>query len=570
MQPINTAWVEQTLAAMTLEEKVGQLLIVGFWDFKDAETILQKVKKYHLGGVFHFSESYKDIVDFVKAIQPFSKIPLFISSDYEAGTGFYLKEGTSFPRPMARGFAGTEESEYEIGKLIAQEGKAFGANFTFSPVVDVNIDPMCPDVNIRAYADDTDTVCRLSKGYIKGIQDQNMIATAKHFPGNGGTFMDQHISAAIIDYSREEYEGLFLKPFREAIDAGVGAIMVAHLEVPALTSEKHPESGRTIPASMSFEVITQLLKKEMGFEGIVMSDALDMGGVMGMYNREEANIKALQAGTDLLLNFFPMDFEKDYEFILQNVKNGIISIDRINDAVRTILKAKSKIGLDGEEYKTLPLPEIEKILFPGAKDYLCQKIAQSAITVLRNTKGVLPISNIKDKTVTVFSIFGPENKVLEGQGVFPLQEIVSKRLAERGAIVDHVEVISDWTFRELREIYERCKSSEYVFINFYIVPSFAIGTLIPNINAVRLFYLGILSQANNVVISSFGDPWVMIHFPTAPTYLCAFDQTINTQEVAIKAWFGEIAVNGRMPVSMKNLFKRGDGIDLLQKTQELV
>ncbi len=547
---------------MTLEEKVGQLLIVGFWDFKDTEVVIKRVNDYHLGGIFHFSESYKDIAAFVEAVQPNSKIPLFISSDYESGTGFYLKEGTSFPRPMARGYAGTEESEYEIGKMIALEGKSYGANYTFSPVVDVNIDPMCPDVNIRAYSDDTDTVCRLSRGYIKGIQDQCMLATAKHFPGNGGTFMDQHISTVIIDYGRDDLEKLFLKPFREAIAVGVGAIMVAHLEVPALTTEKHPKIGRTVPASMSYEVITELLKKKMGFEGIVMSDALDMGGVMGMYNREEANIKAINAGTDLLLNFFPMDFEKDYELILRNVNNGTISMERIDDAVRTILKAKSKIGLDKGDFRPLPLPEIEQTLVSGAKNHFCQDIAQKGLTLLRNIDGILPIFDIKGKNVTVFSIFGPENKVLEGQGVYPLKEIASKRLAERGAKVDHIEVVSDWTFVELRAIYERCKTSDYVFVNFYIVPSFAIGTLIPNINAVRLFYLGILTQAKNVVITSFGDPWVMIHFHTACTYLCAFDQTINTQEVAIKAWFGELPVKGRMPVEMKNLFNRCDGIDL--------
>ena len=555
-------WVENTLAKMTLEEKVGQILIVGFWDFTDQENLIERVKDYKLGGVFHFAESYKTVVSFVEKIQPDMKIPLFISSDYEAGTGFYIKEGTSFPRPMARGYFGTEESEYEIGKMIAQQGKAIGANYTFSPVVDVNVNPMCPDVNIRAYCDETDAVCELSRGYIRGIQDQGMIATAKHFPGNGGTFMDQHISPAIIDYSREDYERIFLKPFKEAIAADVGAIMVAHLEVPCLTTERHPKIGRCVPVSMSKEVITDLLKKEMGFKGIVMCDALDMGGVMGMYNRDEANIKALQAGTDLLLNFFPLDFERDYESIYRNVEKGVISMERLDDAVRTILRAKSKIGLDKGNYEPLPEPERQKLFVPGGNDGYCQDIAKKALTLVRNIDNVLPIKDVEGKKVTVFSIFGPENRVLEGQGQYPTQEIASVRLAERGAIVDHVEVVSDWPFGEFRGIYERCKESDYVFVNFYIIPSFAIGTLIPNVNAVRLFYLGILSQAKNVVITSFGDPWVMIYFQTACTYLCTFDQTINSQEVAIKAWFGEVPITGKMPVSLKNIFERGDGIDL--------
>lgn len=555
-------WIEQTLAGMTLEEKVGQILIVGFWDFTNPDTVIKRVKDYNLGGVFHFSESYKDVVTFVERIQRDVKIPLFISSDYEAGTGFYIKEGTSFPRPMARGYSGTEESEYEIGKMIAMQGKALGANFTFSPVVDVNVNPMCPDVNIRAYSDVTEVVSKLSRGYIRGIQEQGMLATAKHFPGNGGTFMDQHISPAIIDYSREEFDSIFLQPFKEAISVDVGAIMVAHLEVPCLTTELHPKIGRSVPTSMSYEVITGLLKEKMGFTGIVMCDALNMGGIMGMYNREEANIKALQAGTDLLLNFFPLDFERDYESIYRNVEKGIISEERLNDAVRTILKTKAKIGLHKGNYLPLPEPEREKLFLPGANDVYCQDIAKKGLTLLRNIDNVLPIKDINGKKVTVFSIFSPENKVLQGQGVYPLKEIASKRLEERGAFVNHIEVVSDWTFVELRKIYDTCKDTDYVFVNFYIVPSFAIGSLIPNINAVRLFYLGILSQAKNVIITSFGDPWVMIYFQTACTYLCAFDQTINSQEVAIKAWFGEVPIKGRMPVSLKNIFNRGDGIDL--------
>jgi len=559
-----TKWVENTLKNMTLEEKVGQIIVVGFWDLENnGEQIMERALKHHLGGFFHFTEHQDTVANFTSEIQKKSKIPMFVTSDHESGTGFYVKEGTSFPRPMARGYYGNTESEYKIAKSIAQEARAIGGNFTLSPVVDVNIHPLNPDVNIRAYSDDTDAVCKLSKGYIKGIQDHGVLATAKHFPGNGGTLMDQHISQAIIDYSKEDYEKIFLTPFQEAIKQGVAAIMVAHLEVPSLYEERHPKYQRHVPTSMSKEVITDLLKNKMGFEGIVMSDALDMGGVMGMYTRDEANIKALEAGTHLLLNFFPEDFEHDYYSILKAVKDGKLSRQRLDDAVRRVLRIKQKFGFDQGPNMPLSKEKRAKIFAPGKTDQACQDIAKKSITLLRNLDNVLPIQTVEGKTCKVLNVFSPENKVLEGQGVMQMKEIISQRLQERGAIVDTVEVVSDWPFSEMTKKYKTFINADFTFINMFIVPSYAIGTLLPNINAVRLFYMGILTQAKNVVITSFGDPWVMVNFTTAATHLCAFDNTLNTQEVVVKAMFGETPVTGRMPVSFKNIFQRGDGIDLI-------
>jgi len=559
-------WIDSTLAKMSTEEKVGQILLVGFWCLEgNEERIMERILKYNLGGFFHFTENADVVANFVNEIQPKAKIPMFVACDYESGTGFYIKEGTNFPRPMSRGYFGNKESEYEIAKKIAIEGKAIGANYSFSPVVDVNVNPFCPDVNIRAYTDDPEAVAELGAGYIKGMQGQGMLATAKHFPGNGGTHMDQHISQAIIDYPRDEYERIFLQPFQKAIDEGVGSIMVAHLEVPCLTTEKHPKYGRVVPASMSKEVITDLLKGKMGFDGIVISDALDMGGVRGMYNREQSNLKTLQAGTDVLLNFFPDDFERDFESLCNAVEKGDLSKERLDDAVKRVLKAKTKIGLDKEVNMPLPKPERDKIFAPGLNNKHCEEIAQNALTLLRNIENTLPIESVEGKKVTVYNIFGPENKVLQGQGQMPQTEIISKRLEERGANVNSIEVVSDWPFDQMRQHYEACLDSDYVFVNLFIVPSYAIGSLIPNINGVRLFYKGILTEAKNLVITSFGDPWVMQYFQTASTYLCAFDNTVNSQENVVKAIFGETPIKGKMPVSLKHVFERGDGIEMPAK-----
>ncbi len=564
--PVNDKWIETTLAKMTLKEKAGQMLIVGFWQLpNEQEGILQRMKDSQLGGFFHFTLHHKELVSIVEKAQAEAKIPLFVCSDYEAGTGALLREGTLFPRPMARGYRGTPETEKKIGKIIGAEAKAVGVNYTLSPVVDVNTNPFCPDVNIRSYGDEAEVVARLAAAYIRGVQEQGVIATAKHFPGNGSTHMDQHISPAIIDMSREEIERICLRPFREAIAAGVGSIMAAHLEVPALCKERHPVSGRSIPVSFSKEVIDGLLKKEMGFEGIVISDALNMGGVNSLYTREQANIKAIEAGTDILLNFFPYDFERDIESIVRAVNEGMLSIERIDDAVRRILRAKLRLGLDKGPQKPCSEAERERIFGGERGNELSSKIAGEALTLLKNDQRTLPLSSVAGKSVVVFNVFGPENKVLRGHGQPPLQDVTAEQLRSRGAKVQEYEVVCDWTLGDLRERYEVCKKADCVFINFYIVPSFAIGTLIPNHNAVRLFFLGILTEAKKVVITSFGDPYVMTYYPTAPTCLFTFDQTEMSQETAVKGWFGEIPIRGRMPVSLKNIFKRGEGLDLESK-----
>jgi beta-N-acetylhexosaminidase len=561
--PIDADWIEATLTKMSLEEKAGQMLMVGFWQLpNEQESILKRMRASHLGGFFHFTLKHTELASIVEKAQADADVPLFVCSDYEAGTGAYLREGTLFPRPMARGYKGTPETEYEIGKTIGMEAKAAGVNYTLSPVVDVNTNPMCPDVNIRAYGDDAEVVSRLSSAYIRGVQEQGVIATAKHFPGNGSTHMDQHISPAIIDMSRAEIEKICLRPFREAIAAGVGSIMAAHLEVPALCKEKHPVSGRSIPISFSKEVIDGLLKKEMGFEGIVISDALNMGGVNSLYTREQANIKAIDAGTDVLLNFFPYDFERDIESIIRAVNDGKLSIERVDDAVRRILRAKLWLGLDKGPTKPQSEAQRERLFGEEKGKKLCNKIASEALTLLKNNQQTLPIESVKDKDVVVFNIFGPENKILRGHGQPPMQDVTAQLLRRRGAKAQEFEVVSDWTLGDLRERYEMCKKADCVFINFYIVPSFAIGTLIPNHNAIRLFFLGILTEAKQVVITSFGDPYVMTYYPTAPTCLFAFDQTEVSQETAVKAWFGEIPIRGRMPVSLKNIFRRGDGLNL--------
>lgn len=562
---MNQNWIDKQLASMSLEEKVGQVLLVGFWNLSE-ETfpkIKEKVLKYNIGGFFHFYQPQTFLANIFEEMQKEMKVPMLVASDYELGAGWMVAEGTSFPRPMSRGFVGDPQTEYGIGKQIAVEARSIGANMTFSPVVDVNKHPFCPDVNVRAYCDDADVIGDLSVGYVRGIQENGLLATAKHFPGNGGTSMDQHIGPARVDASKEVFDSIYWAPYKRLIkEADLAAIMVGHLEVPALCTEINPANGRLVPASASKEIMTDLLKGELGFKGLVMTDAMNMGGVNSHFSREEANVKTLAAGSDIILDFYPLDFERNYNAILDAVQKGELSEERLNDAVKNVLTAKAKVGLDQDGGMPKSDEEREKIFLNEDKENLAKSVAENAVTLLRDHKQILPIQSLEEKKVLVINVFGPENHVAIDQGQQAMSEIVSERLKERGADVHCVEVTSNWSHSKVIKLVNSTPEYEYTFINFFVVPSWGIGTMVPNHNAVRLFFNGIITIARNLVITAFGDPYVNYYCPTAPTFVATFDESVYSQETAVKAWLGEISFSGKMPVTLDGFFERGDGIVL--------
>jgi beta-glucosidase-like glycosyl hydrolase len=551
-----------------MEEKVGQLLTVCFFDMdrKSLDRNLRLINQYHLGGIFHGWQNVDNFAECVDKIQRNVKVPLLVAADYEMGVGQTVDGGTKFPKPMCRGAHGDPKNEYIIGEITAKEGRAIGTNCTASPVLDVNTDPLCPDVNVRAYSDDPEVVCKMSIPLIKGLQENGMIAMGKHFPGNGGTYMDQHICTAIVDHSKEEMHKIWLEPYKRAFkEANLMSIMVAHLEVPALVTERNQRNGRIIPASLSKEILQDLLRKELGFTGMVMSDALNMGGVTTHFPREEVAVRCIKAGVDTLLIFTPETFQEDYNAILHAVRKGEISEDRINDAVRHILSAKAKIKLD--ETRGLPEPkEKRKEIFK--KDLhaeFCRKIVAEGLTLLSNNEKTLPIRDLKGKKVVVLDVFSPDRQTLLKQGQQPTPAVVADLLRRRGARVDRYEIAPELSLDQLRgEILGsfKAKGYDYIFIDFFAIPNWGIGTLIPNKNAVRLFMFGILTLGIPVIVTAFGDPYVRQFCPAAPTFLCAFDDTVAAQEAAVQAWLGEVPVTGKMPVALRHIFERGDGLKL--------
>lgn len=564
MKKPNHEWIESKINAMTLEEKVGQVLIIKYDKLTSENhcTIINHIQQYHLGGIFHFDVPLDDLSEGAFVFQQVSKVPIFIISDFECGLGHKLSEITPFPYSMARGAAGDDDLEYEIGKIIALQARAIGCNMSFSPVIDLNTQRLCPDVNIRAYGETAETVCRMAIPLINGMQENQFLAVIKHFPGNGGTDMDQHICTAIMPQKREEMEQFFLEPYRRIFkETDIAAVMVAHIEYPAFVTEINPRTGRLVPASVSKEVISDLLRKELGFNGLVITDAMNMGGITSQYIREEAAVKSLQAGADMLLIFFD-DFEREYQAIITAVKTGIISLERLDDAVIRILTAKSQIGMDQDQGVPMMKKDRNEVLQKFDIQAINYKIASKALTLLRNRNNYLPIGNLSGQKVLILNTGNYDRETAMKLGEKYVEVIISKQLEARGGLVDTIQINKDLSVDELNLIIQKAPEYEYLFINLFMIPTWGAGTLIPNKSLMRLLNFGILTSARKVIITSFGDPFGFYYFPASDTFLCTYDCTIQSQLVAIQGWFGEIPINGKIPVSIPGMFQRGDGINI--------
>src|SRR5262252_8452054 len=356
LRPISAAerqWVETTLRRMTVDEKIGQLLFTTFHGtFTSTESVeyqklLHDVADLQVGGFIvvtrltqlgiEKSQAYPTAV-LTNQLQSKSKLPLLFGADFERGAAMRLDEGTSFPTAMALAAAGNPKDAYTMGKITALEARAAGIQWIYAPVADVNNNPGNPIINTRSFGENPATVSEYVAEFVRGVQENGGLATAKHFPGHGDTSADSHIDLPVISANRERLENLELVPFRAAISEGAGSIMTGHLNVPAL------EPDPNTPATLSSNVLNGVLRKELGFRGLVVTDAMDMGGITMRYAPGEAAVRAVAAGADCVL--MPPVPDAAFEALHGAVKSGRISKERLDESVKRILQAKAHLGLN--------------------------------------------------------------------------------------------------------------------------------------------------------------------------------------------------------------------------------
>jgi beta-N-acetylhexosaminidase len=535
------------------------------------------VRRYHIGGVVLTVPAsgpvlYKSqphvAAELLNRLQRSSPLPLIVAADFERGVAMRLNGVTVFPHAMAFGAAGSLENAEEFGRITAQEARAIGVQWNFFPDADVNSNPDNPIINTRAFGGDPEQVSDLLSAYIRGAHEGGMLTTAKHFPGHGDTATDSHLGVAAVVGSRERLDRVELPPFRRAIEAGVDAVMVAHVVVPALDPEPH-HIATTSPA-----VITGLLRNELGFKGVVVTDALGMGGLTRLYTRgiARAAVDAFKAGSDVLI--VPPDIRGSYYAMVNAVHRGEISPDRLDQSVRKVLELKASLGL--EKARLVDLDRLSREVAQPQNLAIGQRIADEAITLVRDNGQLLPlkssgtlvpepayqtIGELRDRLVAV--IFSDDLRTDSGH---MLEREILARVPE--ARIIYVDARSAHGMRTM--VLDAVDNAEHVIAAVYVIP--VAGKTVPGFGGLKnsiamdeatasLLKAVLDNAASRTVVLAMGNPYVIEDFPAIENYVCAYSNMSVSETAAVRAIFGEIPIRGHLPVTIPGVAARGEGLE---------
>ena len=581
-------WVDKTLRKMSPEDKVGQLFAI--WvkvQFLNdaAPTWIQlrdNVRKYHVGAlvmsvpvdgpVLLKSQPYV-AAELLNRLQRSSKLPLIVAADFERGVSMRLNGTTVFPHAMAFGATGKTENAEAFGRITALEARAIGVHWNFFPDADVNSNPANPIINTRSFGEDPKQVGDFVAAYIRGAHEGSMLTTAKHFPGHGDTAADSHLGLAHVTGDRARLDTVELPPFRRAIEAGVDAVMVAHVTVPALD----PEPNRV--ATTSRAIVDGLLKEEMGFKGIVVTDALDMAGLTRLYAKDigRAAVESFKAGNDMLI--IPADLDASYRSVLQAVRSGEISRLRLDQSVRKILELKASLGLN--KARLVDPAQLSSEVAKPENLAVGQRIADEAITLVRDNGTVIPLQSsgasfgtteaalpyqslteVSNRLVAV--IFSDDLRTDSGR---MLERQILARVPD--ARVIYVDARSAAGMKP--PVVEAVEAAEHVIAAVYVIPTAgkamrAAGGGLKNTvamdEATGSLLTAILDRAaNRTVVLAMGNPYVVQDFPAIQNYVCAFSNATVSETAAVKAIFGEIPIGGHLPVTIPGIASRGEGLE---------
>ena len=551
---INEKWVEKTLKSLTLDEKIGQLLMPGHsignfrnLDSEELEKIRTDLTEYHAGSIHVFGGDPAAVALIVNEMQRMAKYPLLVADNFEGGVGYVLFGATRFPLGMAMGATGDEKVAYEIAKRTAEEGRAIGVNVNFYPVADVQNNPQNPIINIRSFGEDPATVSRFVRAYIRGAEDNGQIATAKHFPGHGDVTGDSHLMMPVLDVDRARLDAIELPPFRAAVDERVSAFMSAHIWLPKL----EPEKG--LPSTLSHNVMTDLLRKELQYEGVIFTDAMGMKGVSAAFSPEEASVRAIEAGNDMLI--LPPDVPKAFNGLKAAVASGRITEARIDESVRRILRAKAKLGLDNAKTRfTDPTKLMSSVANKANRDY-SQSVMDRAITLVRDEKNVLPIRPSADLRVVQINVVDTRSGWREGAP----GGTVTTELAKRFPRAVTVRVDDQSTPQEFDQVRKLAQLADVLILNGFIRVAAYKGSI--DLTASQLSLIRDLAKADKpFVFTIFGSPYVLTHLAEIPSYIVTYDTSFLAESSAIRAITGEIPFQGKLPISLPGFYPVGHGL----------
>ncbi len=535
---INTPsrWVDSVFKTMTPDERIAQLMIVEAFSNqgpKYEEDVLHLIKEYKIGGIIWFQGGPVRQANMTNKFQAASKIPLLISMDAESGVGMRLDSTALYPLPMMLGALQNDSLIYQLGREVAAEFKRLGMHMNFAPVADINNNPRNPVISYRAFGEEKHLVSRKSLAYMRGMQDYGIIAVAKHFPGHGDTDVDSHYDLPLIQHTRERLDSVELFPFRELIMAGVGGIMVAHMDIPSL------DSVVNLPSSLSEPVVSGLLKQEMGYQGLIITDAMVMHGVTKHFKPGEGEVLALQAGNDILERM--VSVPKAIAAIKAAIRAGKLSQKEIDRRCKRVLAAKLWLGLD--KYQPIQTDSLFQDLNPKIADELNRFIAREAVTLVEAKKRALPVKSSKmlrrHKIATVS--FGSSSRTA-----------FQKQVALHAPNTDHFVLPRKSKPGAVATLRNKLRKYDVVLAGIYGPserPSNNLGY-----TKAETKLISDLAVAGKTIFTLFDNPYALSQFPgieKSRAVLVGYQRLQASQEVAADIIFGERQAKGTLPVTIQ-------------------
>lgn len=534
-------WVDSVYDSMSDEEKIGQLLMIrahsnlGEPHIREVKRLIEK---YHVGALCFFQGNPLEQARLTNKYQELSRVPMLVAIDAEWGLGMRFREdGISFPRQLTLGALQNNQPIFQMGEEIARQLRRIGVHINFAPVIDVNNNPANPVINDRSFGELKELVAVKGNAYMRGLQEGGIMACGKHFPGHGDTDVDSHFDLPVIRHDRDRMSDLELFPFRQLIPQGMQSIMIAHLHIPAY------DDTPNLPTTLSYEVVTRLLKEEMNFRGLIITDAMEMKGVTKFFPSGEAELKAFLAGNDVIC--LPADVPKAAEALLAAYREGVITEERLAESVKKILSAKYHLGL--ANYQPVDLNGLEESVNDPAAFALKSTLIKRAITLVRDEQEMFPFNleePIRRHTLAIGT---------SGKNAF------QSRLDDYGAFRHHSESQQSLNARS-RHLMDQLSSADQVIISLHRMGRFLSNNY--GLEKSTIDFINELSEKTEVVLVVFGSPYSLQFFDEVKTVLVAYEDGGRFRDIAAQAIGGANAINGRLPVTASDRAKAGMGLNI--------
>lgn len=568
-------WVAQALRSMTLDQKVGQLLMPTFestfisTDSARFDALLKLVKEQHVGGFGAFGGSipvpgvllnptYSTVVlgqpleaaAMANRLQQASALPLLVAADFEFGPGMRINGATTFPRAMAFGAAGDESLAREAGRITGLEARAMGVHVNFAPVADVNNNPRNPVINTRSFGEDPRRVGALAAAFVRGLHEGGALATLKHFPGHGDTDVDSHLGLPIIRHPRERLEAIELVPFRAAIADGADAVMTAHIQLPAFDAA--PDS----PATLSRPIVTGLLRGELKHDGLVFTDSMTMDAVAKMLSPAEAAVRAVKAGNDIVLH--TPDEAAAFAAIKAAVESGEIDRAQVDASVTRILRAKARLGL--HRARAVDLGAVSAVVGGRAHQAVADEVSQRSITLIKDDQGQVPLRLPRESNLLYLSVLDYPS----GWAIAAPSRTFAPELRRRWPGVIAIELSDRTTPAELDLVRATAPRYDAIVVSMFVRAASASGRMDLAPPVTRLLQdlaRGAVERRVPMVATIFGNPYAAAAVPELPAVLLTYDFYDRPEMSAVRALAGEAPIGGRLPIALPGLFPVGHGLD---------